>query len=61
VWPLVDGGTVKRVDVTHRDGRAFTIVTYGLGGATYGAAFAKGTTTRVVSITAGATADCTAY
>lgn len=61
VWAWVDGGTVRRVDVTHTDGRAFTIVTYGLGGATYGAAFAKGSTTQVVSITAGATQDCSAY
>jgi hypothetical protein len=61
VWAQVDGGKVRRVDVTHADGRAFTIVTYALGGQTYGAAFAKGTTTRVVSITNGATADCSAY
>lgn len=61
VWAQVDGGKVKRVDVTHTDGRAFTIVTYTLGGATYGAAFAKGTTTREVSILAGATQDCAAF
>jgi hypothetical protein len=61
VWAQVDGGTVRRVDVTHADGRAFTIVTFGLGGQTYGAAFAKGTTTRAVSIDGGATEDCLAY
>ncbi|HTJ47462.1 MAG TPA: DVUA0089 family protein [Kofleriaceae bacterium] len=61
VWALVDGGTVRRVDVTHADGRAYTIITYGLGGQTYGAAFVRGTNTRAVSILAGATQDCSAF
>jgi hypothetical protein len=61
VWAQIDGGSFRRVDVTHTDGRAFTILEYGLGGLSYGAAFAKGTTTRAVTIENGATVDCNAY